>query len=69
MALAALALYRQSCSFQRSGNSRVLLFASCASVVRGFATKMNRPQVFFDISADGQALGRVVIEVSYFYSR
>lgn len=36
------------------------------SLLRNFASKMGLPRVFFDMAADGQPLGRIVIEVSYF---
>lgn len=32
--------------------------------VRNFADKMSLPRVFFDMAADGNAVGRLVIEVS-----
>lgn len=32
--------------------------------VRNFADKMGLPRVFFDMAADGNAVGRIVIEVS-----
>lgn len=32
--------------------------------VRSFAKEMGLPRVFFDMSADGAAVGRIVIEVS-----
>ena len=32
--------------------------------VRNFADKMGLPRVFFDMSADGTPVGRIVIEVS-----
>lgn len=32
--------------------------------VRSFAKEMGLPRVFFDMSADGQSVGRIVIEVS-----
>jgi len=48
--------------------------ASCRfnslTVFRQFSTKsdkMSNPKVFFDMSADGQPLGRVVIEVNCFF--
>lgn len=31
--------------------------------VRNFASKMGLPRVFFDMTADGQPLGRIVMEV------
>jgi hypothetical protein len=34
------------------------------SFVRNFANKMGLPRVFFDMAADGNAVGRIVIEVS-----
>jgi hypothetical protein len=35
-----------------------------SSFVRNFADKMGLPRVFFDMAADGNAVGRIVIEVS-----
>lgn len=32
--------------------------------IRNFANKMGLPRVFFDLSADGQSVGRIIIEVS-----
>jgi hypothetical protein len=31
--------------------------------VRRISTKMSKPRVFFDMTADGTALGRIVMEV------
>lgn len=45
---------------------------SVVSQVRQFSEKMSLPRVFFDVSADGQALGRIVMEVRYkqvYYTR
>ncbi|XP_065157796.1 peptidyl-prolyl cis-trans isomerase-like [Atheta coriaria] len=36
---------------------------SVVSQVRQFSEKMSLPRVFFDVSADGQALGRIVMEL------
>lgn len=36
--------------------------------IRNFASKaekMGKPKVFFEMAADGQPLGRIIIEVSY----
>lgn len=34
------------------------------NLVRSFAKEMGLPRVFFDMSADGASVGRIVIEVS-----
>jgi hypothetical protein len=33
-------------------------------LIRNFASKMGFPRVFFDMAADNQPIGRIVIEVS-----
>lgn len=48
-------------------SSRTLFKSTCAlqlNSLRYFANKMGLPRVFFDMAADGQALGRIVMEVS-----
>jgi hypothetical protein len=68
MAHAALRLYRQSlslCSVQRIGIESGLQVIACVAV-RNFVSKMGRPRVYFDMSADGQSVGRIVMEVSRF---
>lgn len=69
MAQAALHLYRQSfplCAFQRIGNVSGVQSLFCVAVVRNFASKMGLPRVYFDMSADNQPVGRIVMEVSRF---
>ncbi|XP_023715717.1 peptidyl-prolyl cis-trans isomerase [Cryptotermes secundus] len=66
MAQAALHLYRQSfplCSFQRIGNVCGVQSLLCVAVVRNFASKMGLPRVYFDMSADNQPVGRIVMEL------
>ncbi|KAK7865245.1 hypothetical protein R5R35_012370 [Gryllus longicercus] len=63
MAFVALRVCRQSCSLQRTGIHNRLSLSSCVSVLRQFATKMSLPRVFFDVSADGQPMGRIVMEL------
>lgn len=66
MAQAALHLYRQSfprCSFQRIGNVCGVLPAFSVAVVRNFSSKMGLPRVYFDMSADNQPVGRIVMEL------
>nr|CAD7408077.1 unnamed protein product [Timema cristinae]CAD7428842.1 unnamed protein product [Timema monikensis] len=64
MALAAIALYRQSCPLHRIGNGCVLRSAFGLSVLRNFASKMGLPRVYFDITADNQPVGRIIMEVT-----
>lgn len=48
-------------------SSRTLFRSTCAlqfNSLRYFANKMGLPRVFFEMAADGQSLGRIVIEVS-----
>jgi hypothetical protein len=69
MAQVALHLYRQSFplySFQRIGGVCGVQFALCVAVVRNFSSKMGLPRVYFDMSADNQPVGRIVMEVSRF---
>ncbi|KAJ4444201.1 peptidyl-prolyl cis-trans isomerase [Periplaneta americana] len=66
MAHAALGLYRQSwsrCSFQRIGIASGLQSGLCVAVLRNLSSKMGLPRVFFDMSADGQPVGRIVMEL------
>ncbi|PSN50434.1 Peptidyl-prolyl cis-trans isomerase [Blattella germanica] len=63
MAHIALGVYRQSCSFQRIGIVRVLQSSVCEAVLRNFSSIMAHPRVFFDMSADGQPVGRIVMEL------
>nr|CAD7460132.1 unnamed protein product [Timema tahoe] len=63
MALAAIALYRQSCPLHRIGNGCVLRSAFVLSVLRNFASKMGLPRVYFDITADNQPVGRIIMEL------
>lgn len=47
--------------------SRTVFRSTCAfqlQLLRNFADKMGLPRVFFDMAADGQPLGRLVMEVS-----
>lgn len=39
------------------------------SFVRNFADKMSLPRVFFDMAADGNSVGRIIIEVSLNYAQ
>jgi hypothetical protein len=71
MAQAAVHLYRQSLprwSFQIIGNVCGVLPAFSLAVVRNFSSKMGLPRVYFDISADNQSVGRIVMEVSRFFT-
>nr|CAD7595194.1 unnamed protein product [Timema genevievae] len=63
MALAAIALYRQSCPLHRIGNGCVLRSDFGLSVLRNFASKMGLPRVYFDITADNQPVGRIIMEL------
>lgn len=51
---------RGGVSFQ-SVNS---IIAGSTTLLRNLSQKMGLPKVFFDMTADGQHLGRIVIEVS-----
>jgi hypothetical protein len=69
MAQAALHVYRQSfarCSSQRIGIASGVQSCLSVAVVRNFASKMGLPRVYFDMSADNQPVGRIVMEVSRF---
>ena len=68
MARAALLVYRQSRSYpscQRVGVVWRLRQSLCVTV-RNFSSKMSRPKVYFDMSADNQPVGRIVMEVRRF---
>lgn len=43
---------------------RSTILDTTVCLIRKFGQKMGLPRVFFDMSADGQPLGRIVIEVS-----
>lgn len=45
--------------------SRVSIGSYSCNFVRNFADKMGLPRVFFDMAADGNAVGRIIIEVSH----
>ncbi|ENN80871.1 peptidyl-prolyl cis-trans isomerase [Dendroctonus ponderosae] len=64
MALVALSR-RAVVSFQSpfSGQCSRLHFGFATSVLRNFCSKMALPKVFFDMTADGQPQGRIVIEL------
>lgn len=48
-----------------SVNTAQTSFAFCSSLlVRNYGKKMSLPKVFFDMSADGAPVGRIVMEVS-----
>lgn len=69
MAQAALRLYRQSfprCSLQGHGIVPGVHWGLCVAVVSNFSSKMGLPRVYFDMSADNQPVGRIVMEVSRF---
>jgi hypothetical protein len=69
MAQAALHLYRQSfprCSLQGLSIVPGVRWSSCIVVVSNFSSKMGLPRVYFDMSADNQSVGRIVMEVSRF---
>ncbi|ENN80870.1 hypothetical protein YQE_02717, partial [Dendroctonus ponderosae] len=65
MALVALSR-RAVVSFQSpfSGQCSRLHFGFATSVLRNFCSKMALPKVFFDMTADGQPQGRIVIEAA-----
>jgi peptidyl-prolyl isomerase F (cyclophilin D) len=65
MARAALHVYRQSLtcpSFYSVGVVWRLRESVCVTV-RNFSSKMSRPKVYFDMSADNQPVGRIVMEL------
>jgi hypothetical protein len=69
MAHAALYIYRQSlswCSLHRIGIGGRLQASLFVAGVRNFSSKMGLPRVYFDMNADGQPVGRIVMEVSRF---
>jgi hypothetical protein len=71
MAQAALHLYRQSFprrSLQELGIVAGGSWSLCLAVVRNFSSKMGLPRVYFDMGADNQSVGRIVMEVSRFLS-
>lgn len=41
-----------------------LIAGTTATFLRNFSKKMGLPRVFFDMTADGAPVGRIVIEVS-----
>jgi hypothetical protein len=51
-------------SKKNSIHSTIFIQTAANVSVRNFAKKMGLPRVFFDMSADGQPLGRIIIEVS-----
>jgi hypothetical protein len=67
MAHAALRVYRQSLAFSschRIGICSGLQARVCVAGVRHLSSKMGLPRVYFDMSADAQPVGRIVMEVS-----
>jgi hypothetical protein len=70
MAHAALHVYRQSLAFSschRIGICSGLQAGLCVAGVRHLSSKMGLPRVYFDMSADAQPVGRIVMEVSWFW--
>ena len=68
MARVAFHVYRQSLScpsFHRVGVVCRLRYIVCVSVCN-LSSKMSRPTVYFDMSADNQPVGRIVMEVCWF---
>lgn len=71
MSLASLGVARGFCRYScplLSNNCRTGLFRCLVSTSKSFeksskAREMARQRVFFDMTADGEALGRIVIEV------
>jgi hypothetical protein len=69
MAHAAVCICRQSLSWyslHRNGICGGLQALFFVAGVRNFSSKMGLPRVYFDMSADGQPVGRIVMEVSKF---
>jgi hypothetical protein len=66
--VAALHVYRQSLScpsLHRVGVVCGVRESLCVTVCN-FSSKMSRPKVYFDMSADNQPVGRIVMEVCRF---
>lgn len=65
MALFGLSRQVASVSFHSAfaGQCSRLQSAFTTSALRNLCSKMGLPRVFFDMTADGQPMGRIVIEV------